>query len=418
MSTHQVRNMRRPLLNIDPWCCFAIVAVLVASTTPPAIADWPQFRGPGALSVAEQETLPVKISEDNVAWKVDLPGQGVSGAIVVGDSVIVTCSSGYRERRLHVLSLGAADGQVQWHRQFEATGRTNCHPSTAVAAPTPASDGKRIVAFFSSNDLACLDLEGNLLWYRGLTVDHPTAANDTGMASSPLVTDDTVFVQVQSQGESFAAAIDADTGETRWQVPMERRANWATPVRYEPSQGDARVLLQSPSSLAAIMIESGKPAWELKTDCASMASCVVSGGDIVAPADGLSTLRPAGSHADSVWSNGRLAPGPASPVVYQNHLYVLNRAGILSCGNLENGEVAWKKRLKGSFWATPVAVGGHLYCVNQDGTVIVASIEQEGEIVSEFELGEAIYASPAVADDAIYFRSDEHLWKITESAGR
>ena len=89
---------------------------------------------------------------------------------------------------------------IDWERQFWATGRTMCHPTSSVAANTPSSDGKRIYAFFSSNDLACLDLAGNLLWYRGLTHDFPTAVNDVGMSASPIVLGDTVVVQVENKG--------------------------------------------------------------------------------------------------------------------------------------------------------------------------------------------------------------------------
>ena len=111
--------------------------------------------------------------EHNVAWKTAIPGRGVSSPILVAGKVIVTAASGFKQDRLHVLCIDAKTGPIDWERQFWATGRTLCHPTSSVAANTPSSDGKRIFAFFSSNDLACLDLDGNLLWYRGLTHDFP-----------------------------------------------------------------------------------------------------------------------------------------------------------------------------------------------------------------------------------------------------
>ena len=156
--------------------------------------------------------------EHNVAWKTAIPGRGVSSPILVAGKVIVTAASGFNQDRLHVLCIDAKTGAIDWERQFWATGRTLCHPTSSVAANTPSSDGKRIYAFFSSNDLACLDLDGNLLWYRGLTHDFPTAANDVGMSASPLVLGDTVVVQVENKGDSFAAGLDAETGESRSRV--------------------------------------------------------------------------------------------------------------------------------------------------------------------------------------------------------
>ena len=161
---------------------------------------------PHSNSVSPDAQPPAEWSETkNVAWKVELPGRGPSSPIVVGDRVIVTCSSGVKQDRLHVLCFDAKDGKRLWERQFWATGRTLSHPASANAACTPASDGKLIFAFYSSNDLACLDLDGNLKWFRGLAYDFPHAGNDVGMSSSPLVVGDVVVAQVECQGDSFAA---------------------------------------------------------------------------------------------------------------------------------------------------------------------------------------------------------------------
>ena len=167
---------------------------------------------------------------ENVAWKVDLPGRGPSSPIVVGKKIVVTCSSGVKQDRLHVLCFDAATGNRLWERQFWATGRTLSHPSSANAAPTPASDGELIFAFFSSNDLVCLDLDGNLKWLRGLAYDFPRAGNDVGMSASPTVVGDVVIAQVECQGDSFATGIDKRTGESRWRI--SRRAR---PAGHPPS---------------------------------------------------------------------------------------------------------------------------------------------------------------------------------------
>jgi outer membrane protein assembly factor BamB len=160
-------------------------------------ADWAQFRGPAGTSVAADAKLPTSFNvadNQNVAWRADLPGRGPSSPIVIADRVVVTCSDGPLQEKLIVACFDAKSGKSLWRRQFWATGRTYSHPDSANAAPTPASDGKRIYAFYSSNDMVCLDLDGNLQWFRGLAFDYPKAGNDVGMASSPVVVDDTVVV--------------------------------------------------------------------------------------------------------------------------------------------------------------------------------------------------------------------------------
>ena len=139
-----------------------------------------------------------------------VPGRGTSSPDHRRLRVFVTCSAGHRQDRLHVLALGAASGQVVWQRRFIATGRTICHPMTAVSAPTPASDGQRVSSYFSSNDLVALDIAATCSGC-GRRAEHPQSVNDVGMASSPLIAGDTVIVQVESQGDSFAAGYAVDT---------------------------------------------------------------------------------------------------------------------------------------------------------------------------------------------------------------
>src|SRR5260370_631382 len=92
-----------------------------------AAGDWRQFRGTDTNGVADAADLPTHWSEsENVAWKAALPGKGPSSPIVVAGHVIVTCSSGALQDRLHVLSFDAGSGKRQWERQYWATGRTMC----------------------------------------------------------------------------------------------------------------------------------------------------------------------------------------------------------------------------------------------------------------------------------------------------
>ena len=140
--------------------------------------DWRQFRGPGSRGVAANANPPAKWSAEDATWKTSLEGRAVSGLIVVGDQVIATSSSGLKQDRLHVWSLDAVSGKVRWHRSFWATGRTLCHPLSAMAAPTPTTDGQRLYVLFASNDLVCLDLEGSPLWMRSFGRDLKFAFDD------------------------------------------------------------------------------------------------------------------------------------------------------------------------------------------------------------------------------------------------
>jgi len=379
-------------------------------------SDWTHFRGNENNSISDETNLPVDLdAEKHVAWKVPLPGRGPSGPIVVSGRVIVTCSSGFRQDRLHVLCFDAASGRLHWERQLWATGHTVAHPFGANAAPTPASDGRRIFAFFSSNDLACFDLEGNLQWLRGLSHDYPTVRNDVGMASSPRVLGRTVIVQLDTADDSFVAGVDADTGETRWRIPREPGAVWASPtVLRGATRDDDVVLLQSRSRLTVHHPHTGKLLGEYETSCHTIASATTCDGRVYLPANGLHALQydPAQRSLKLLWHESKLRSSNGSPIVHDGRAYVIKSPAILACGDLTDGKILWQLRLQGPAWSSPVLADGHIYFVNHKGLIQVVQLGEQGKLVGTLQIDPAILASPAVADGAIYFRSDQHLWKL------
>jgi len=392
------------------------LALAVALVWVCAGSDWLQFRGTDNQSVSDQKNLPKTFSDgENVAWKAPLPGRGPSSPLVVAGRVIVTCSSGAKSDRLHVLSLDAATGKLDWERQLWATGYTLCHPFGAVAQNTPASNGRLICAFYSSNDLACFDLAGNLKWLRGLAHDYPITRNDAGMGSSPLMLGDVVIVQLENQGESFVAGIDLASGETRWRLERQQDAVWCSPtvLRGKTPEEDL-VLLQTRGLFAAHDPNSGEIVWQYEADCHSIASCTTSGNVVYLPANGLHALEydPATRRVELLWHESRLRGNNSSPVVDDGRVYRIKSPGILVCADAADGRVLWQLRLKGPIWATPVLADGHLYVVSHDGLVQVVRLGDEGELVGATQIDAGILASPAVADGAIYFRSDAHLWKV------
>jgi outer membrane protein assembly factor BamB len=383
-------------------------------------ADWPQFRGAQSNSALPADALGENVDgAEAIAWKVELPGRGPSSPIVVGNRVVLTASSGATQDRLHVLCYDAQSGAQLWQRQFWATGRTLTHPSSANAANTPASDGKLIFAQYSSNDVVALDLEGNLAWIRGLAYDYPAAGNDVGMSSSPVVVGNAVVTQVENQGDSFAIALDRQTGKTLWRIDRPKEANWSSPVvlRDSASGEPTAVLLQSPSGLTAHDPATGRELWSYEAKCEGIPSSVTSRGLVLLPADGVVALRPSpGKQApDVLWKENSLKPGGASLVTHDGLLYLINRSGVLIVADAENGKSLSKQRLEGYYWGTPTLVGDRLICGGQDGGLIVTRVTDGGrkvEIVGRVPLGETLQSSPVVADHAVFIRSDKHLWKI------
>ena len=394
------------------------LALFLAAGTALHAGDWRQFRGPNYNGTSDETTVPAVLdARKGIAWKVNLPGRGLSSPIIVGDRVFVTCSSGLKQQRLHVICFHAADGSKRWERQFWAMGRTMCQERTSVAAPTPASDGERLVAIFSSNDIVCLDLEGNLIWFRGLGRDYPAAGNSLGMASSLMIAGGVVVAQVESQSDAFTIGLALPTGVNRWKLERSRAPNWTSPVLLRTG-GVELVALQSPKVVTAVEPATGRTVWNYTNSTSGIPSGTPQGRMLLVPAQGMVALE-CGVGDESpkpLWRSSQLRPGTPSPTVLGEQVFLLNDGGVLTCGNAATGERLWQLRLKGPFSASPVVTGPFLYCVNEKGLAqVVDTTKPEGEVVSELDLGETILSTPAIAHGAIYFRSDACLWKIGKS---
>lgn len=390
------------------------LGILYSSSADLQAEDWLQFRGNATDSVAVNETLPTELSGSTIAWKSELPGRGVSGPIIADGQVYLSSSSGYSQDRLHVLCFDAASGNKAWERQFHATGRTMTHEKMSNATPTMASDGQRVFAFFSSNDLICLDSSGRLLWFRGLGSEFPNASNSLGMSSSPVVVGGIVVVQVESDAEAFACGIDIASGETKWQIERPRAANWTSPsVIPATNKQPALVLLQSSKGLTAVDPQSGKIQWNFEKGASTIPSATVSKGTVYVPSNGLTALRPGTEQVEELWNSGNLSPSTPSPVVMDGMALVVNSSGVLTAGNPENGERLWQLRLRGAFSSTPIVANGYLYAFNEAGVAFVVKPEADkGTIVSEMDLAETILCSPGVSNGGLFVRSDRHLIKL------
>ena len=411
--------------------------LLAAALAAGPAEEWPTFRGPGGRAAAPDARVPAEFGGDgdaNVAWTAPLPGGGFSGPAVAGGRVFLTANSGFDAGDLHVLAFDANSGTNLWERVFRATGRTATYePDMRVATGTPVTDGDRVYAQFSSNDVVCLAADGVPVWYRGLTADYPNVSNSLGMSSSPVLATDaggarTLAVMAENDAESRLFGLDPDTGVSRWVADRPAAANWSSPVVLPGGSafgnvGDL-VLCQGGYGLDAVDPATGEVAWRWGDGASTIASPVVAAGDLVlCVADGVTALEPADGGAAVVWQNNRLRPSYASPVVFgaagRELVATLTEGGILSVADLRTGEDLGKARLGGSYAATPAAVGSgddvRLFCPNKDGAVAVVRFDADGgpevEAVNKLD-GAGFWAGPAVAGDALFLRDDATLWKV------
>jgi len=389
-------------------CTLSLILTFAACLAIANAEDWRQFRG-NDLSGVAQSSLPKTISGDAIKWEVDLPGRGLSAPIIVENRVYVSASSGYDQDRLHLLCFDKQSGKQIFERQFWATGRTVSHPKMANATPTPCSDGKRIFVTFSSNDVICTDLNGNLRWFRGLNYDYPNATNSLGMSSSPVVLNETLIVQVESDADSFAFGLNVEDGTERWKMERPRKANWTSPTIVQKPQ--PLVLLQSSQGIDAIAPKTGEVVWSFDSGASTIPSSLVVEDVLYVPSNGITAVDLSQPDADVLWNAKRLGPRTPSPLLVNGVLVSISNT--MTAADPETGQRLWELRVEGPFSASPIASENRVYLFSEKGLAQVVEITKEdGKLISDYDLGETILGTPAASEGAIFVRSDGHLWKI------
>ncbi len=391
---------------------FGIVTLLTAALA--GAGEWSQFRGPAASGVAEEKGLASSWSPtENVLWKSEVPGRSVASPVVAGGRVYVASASGIRSDKLSVSAYDGKTGALLWHRQLNATGNTGCHPKSSMAAPTPAADANGVYVLFATADLVALDKEGNVRWYRSLAGDYPKIANQVGMASSPILWKDKLIVPMDSDGESFLAAIDTADGKNLWRVERAKEINWVTPTLRKVGE-KAEVMFPSRSGMVAYDADTGKKVWTYGTEGSTIPTPVMMGDQVLMMSRGLVCLQPKGeSTPDVVWTSQKLASGSCTPVVYGDHIYNVSAAGVLVCADKKGNEI-WTERLKkGKYWASPIAADGKIFVCNDEGICTV--VEAGGEmpkVLATNDLKEEIMGTPAIANGVIYVQTVKNLYCI------
>jgi hypothetical protein len=119
------------------------------------------------------------------------------------------------------------------------------------------------------------------------------------------------------------------------------------------------------------------------------------------------------------WRYEKGLPNIPSPLLYRDALYVLREGGILTTLNPSDGSVVKQARIEGAidaYFASPVAADGKIITASKDGKVAFIRAGREWELISVNDFEEEIWATPALADNQIFIRTQRALYCFTKQA--
>jgi outer membrane protein assembly factor BamB len=266
---------------------------------------------------------------------------------------------------------------------------------------------------FATADLACLDKDGDLLWYRSLVGDYPSVSNQVGMAASPVLWKDLVIVPMENVGESFLVGIDKISGANRWKTRRGRAINWTTPLVYV-NAGRPEVAFQTTGELTAYDPGTGTKRWTYMGHLSETASPAFAKGMVLAPGGETAGLTGGDDKTPprAAWKTTKLRSNYATPLYYHDRIYNVSPANVLTCVDPADGKLLWEERVRGTISASTVAAEGNIYSLSEEGETTIVRIGDKPEVLAINKLPGTFLATPAIADGAIFLRSDEHLWCI------
>ena len=120
------------------------------------------------------------------------------------------------------------------------------------------------------------------------------------------------------------------------------------------------------------------------------------------------------AHAEELWDYQKSFVGVTpSPLLYEGVLYFIKNGGILASMDAATGAVLKQARLReaaDAYSASPVAAQGRIYLSSEAGKVSVLRSGADWEVISVSDLGEPIYATPALSGGKIFVRTADHLY--------
>jgi outer membrane protein assembly factor BamB len=383
-------------------------------------ANWPRFRGPDGNGFFAGTNLPSRWDSktgNGVVWKVPVPGQGVNSPIVWHESVYLSAADATEHS---LICVERKSGKTIWKQTLPPTTTTAPEiqrpPATGYAAPSVATDGRRVYAIFSDAELSAFSLDGKLLWVKNLG----PPKNSYGHASSVATWRDRVIVQLD-QGESEESksrlfALDGRTGDIIWQRPRKVGASWASPLVVDAGSKAQVITLAVPHAIA-YDATSGAELWRVEglngeiTPSPAFAEGLIFA---LSPSEKLLAIKPDGTgnitRTHCVWTNEDGIPDITSPATDGRLLFNLTSSGVLTCLDVKDGKKQWEHDLELEFHASPAVADGKLYLFGLKGTALIVEAGRQFRELFRTEMGEGFEASPAFADGQIFVRGETNLW--------
>jgi outer membrane protein assembly factor BamB len=395
---------------------------LIASLSLAAAENWPVWRGPRGDGTSLETGAPIRWSAtSNLAWTAEIPGLGHASPIVWADRLFTVSALLERQERV-LLCLDRRTGKILWQKTVLQSPLERKHPLNSYASSTPATDGERVyVAFLDRQQMvvAAYDFDGNQKW---LARPGPFSSMH-GFCSSPVLFKDTVIVNGDHDGDSYLVALSRPEGKTLWKTPRQNHTrSYCVPLIRELA-GRTQMVLSGDKCVASYDPNNGRRHWIIDGPTEQFVASPVysartglvyiTGGY---PDHHILAIKPDGhrnvTQTHIVWRTTKGAAYVPSPIIEGDYFLIVSDSGVAHCFAAATGDLLWQQRMGEHHASLVSAAAGLVYFLSDDGVTRVVKPGPEFQLVASNDLGEKCFASPAISEQQIFIRSDQHLFCI------
>jgi outer membrane protein assembly factor BamB len=397
--------------------------------------NWPQWRGPQLNGVSGETSLPrTWTPTENIAWKLPTPSRTGATPIIWGDRIFLNVATAEFTGDLELWAIDRNKKEVVWKKPIAGGNKQGRKQN--MSSPSPVTDGRTVWVMTGVGVLKAFDFAGTEKWARDIQKDYGAFGLNWEYASSPLLLDGDLIVQVlhgmKTDDPSYVLRIDGATGKTEWKVDRPTNAIRESPDSYTTPAlvrrgNTSEVVITGGDVVTGHDPASGKELWRVEGlnpqnngAYRIVASPIVWQGLVIAPTRvkpmlALDVANRGTEAPKTIWSfdNG---PDVPTPVTDGTLVYVVRDNGAAFAIDLKSGAPVYgPERLPpGTYSASPLLADGHIYVTNEDGLTSVYTAGPKFELVAQNALSDYCLSSIAVSQGQLFLRTSTNLWVIGE----
>ena len=372
-----------------------------------------------------------------------------------------------------LMAFRESDGEFLWqqtHVKLES-GRANDWPFQGVAS-SPLVEGERLYYVSNRGVVHCLDIQG----FRDNENDGPfkdeklTGQSDADVIwsfdmmeqvgsyphnmsnSSPVVWGDFIYVSTSNgQDESHVnipsprapaiIALNKNTGELVWEDnSVEDRilhGQWSTPTVGRIGGVLQVISAQGDGWVRGYEAETGKKLWEFDTNPKDAVwprtrneligtpviyedRVYIGNGQDPEHGEGTGhfyaidpTKRGDITKSGLVWHFDKIRRSISTAAIVDGLVYIPDFSGYFHCLDAKTGQLYWTHDMLAAIWASPLVADGKVYLGDEDGDVVIMAQGKEAKVLTEINMGSAVYASAVPAHGTLFLNNRSQLFAIS-----